>query len=224
MRYNNQLNGGPLAADCDDDDDNNNDSNGNGNGNGKGDGDGKGDSGSTRCNDNGDSNNNNPLLVVVDVVVIQPLRLCRNVTMTAAAGQRGSSCCWQGGTATATVLAATTTTSAMTMTIPRPLLLTSSSSGALVFVTLDQQRWWDGNRVAVVNKLGRTAVDRDKRNGATCCNDNDNHPYPVVPDVIIIWRLRLCSYGMVTAAVGWQQGGKDRDSGRHSPAMVGRGS
>jgi hypothetical protein len=80
------------------------------------------------------------------------------------------------------------------------------------------------NRVVVVDKAGRTAADRDKRDGATCCDDNDNHPYPVIADVIIIWRLRLCGDGMTTTAVGRQQGGKDRGSGCHSPAMVGRGS
>ncbi len=39
-RYNNKLNGGPLAVDCGDDDDNEGDSNGYGNGNDEGDGDG----------------------------------------------------------------------------------------------------------------------------------------------------------------------------------------
>ncbi len=66
----------------------------------------------------------------------------------------------------------------------------------------------------VVNKAGRTAVDRDKRDGATRCNDNNNHPYPVVADVVIIWHLRLCGDGMATAAAGRQRGGKDRGSGR----------
>ncbi len=127
----------------------------------------------------------------------------------------------EGGTATATALAATTTTSTMMTTIPRPSLLTSLSSGTSVFVMLDQQRRWDSNGVAVVNKAGRTAVDRDKRDGATCYDDN--HPYPIVTDVVIIWRLRLCGNGMATAAAGWQRGGEDRGSGRHSPAVVGRG-
>ncbi len=36
--------------------------------------------------------------------------------------------------------------------------------------------------------------------------------------------FRLRGDGMVTAAAGWQRGGKDRGSGRYSPAMVGRGS
>ncbi len=130
----------------------------------------------------------------------------------------------EGGTATATALAATTTTSTMTTTIPRPSLLTSSSLGASVFVALDQRWRWDGDGVVVLDKAGRTAVDRDKRNDATCCHNNDNHPYPVVADVVIVWRLCLCSDGMATAAAEWQQGGKDRGSGRHSPAVVGRGS
>ncbi len=99
-----------------------------------------------------------------------------------------------------------------------------SSSGVSVFAALDQQWWWDGDGVAVVDKAGRTAVDRDKRNGATRCNDNNNHPYPIVADVVIIWRLRLCGDGIATAAAGRQQGGEDRGSGRHSPAVVGRGS
>ncbi len=92
----------------------------------------------------------------------------------------------EGGTATATALAATTTTLTMTTTIPCLSLLTSLSSGASVFAALDQQGWWDGNWVAVVNKAGRTAVDRDERNGATCCNNDDNHPYPAVADIVII--------------------------------------
>jgi hypothetical protein len=100
-RYNNQLNGGPSAVDCNDDNDNNGnsdgDSNGNSNGNGKGDGDGEGDGGSTRCNDNDDDNNNNPLPIILDVVVVLRLCLCRTVTMTAVAGRQGGSCCWQGG-------------------------------------------------------------------------------------------------------------------------------
>ncbi len=75
-----------------------------------------------------------------------------------------------------------------------------------------------------MDKAGRTAVDRDKRDGATRCDDDDNHPYPVIVDVVIIWRLCLCGDEMATAAAGKQQGGKDKGSGRHSPAMVGRGS
>jgi hypothetical protein len=65
----------------------------------------------------------------------------------------------------------------------------SSSSGASVFTALDQQQQWDGDGVAVVNKAGRTAVDRDKHNSATCCDDNDNHPYPIITDIIIIWAF-----------------------------------
>ncbi len=130
----------------------------------------------------------------------------------------------KGGTATATALAATTMTSTMTTTIPHPLSLMSLSLGTSVFVALNGQRRWDGNGVAVVDKAGRTAVDRDECDGATCCNNDDNHPYPVVVDVIIIWRLCLRGDGMTTAAVGWQQGGKGRGSGCHSPAVVGRGS
>ena len=130
----------------------------------------------------------------------------------------------EGGTATVTALAAKTTASTMTMTIPCPSSFLSSSSGALVFVVLDPRWWWDGNGVAVVNKAGRTAVDRDERDGATRCDDDDNHPYPVVADVVIIWRLRLRGDGMMTAASGRQRGGKDRGSGCHSPAVVGRGS
>ncbi len=95
-RYNNQLNGGPMAVDCDDDDDNDGDCDGNGNGNSKGVGDGEGDGGSTRCSDNDDDNNNNPLPVIVDVVVIQRLCLCRTVTTMAATGRQGGSCRWQG--------------------------------------------------------------------------------------------------------------------------------
>ncbi len=130
----------------------------------------------------------------------------------------------KGGEATATVLAAMTTTLTMTTTIPHPSSLTSSSAGASVFAALDQQQWWDGDGVAVVDKAGRTAVNRDERDGATCCDDNDNHPYPVVADVVIIWRLRLRGNGMTMAAAGRQRGGEDRGSGRHSPAMVGRRS
>jgi hypothetical protein len=77
-------------------------------------------------------------------------------------------------------------------------------------VALDQRRRWDGNGVVVVDKAGRTAVNRDECNGATCYNDNDNHPYPVAADVLIIWRLCLRGNGMATAVAGWQQGGKDR--------------
>jgi hypothetical protein len=78
--------------------------------------------------------------------------------------------------------------------------------------------------VVIVNKAGRTAVDRDKRDGATHCDEDGNHPYPVVMDIVIIWRLCLCGNGLTTAAAGQQRGGEDRGSGRHSPAMVGRGS
>jgi hypothetical protein len=91
-------------------------------------------------------------------------------------------------------------------------------------VALEQPWQWDSDGVEVVNKVGRTAVDRDKRDGATHCNDDNNHPYPVVADVVIIWCLCLRGDGMATAAAGWQQGGEDRGSGRHSPAVVGRGS
>ncbi len=115
----------------------------------------------------------------------------------------------EGGTATATVLAATMTTSTMMTTIPCPSSLTSSSWGASVFAALDQQWWWDGDRVAVVNMAGRTAINRAECNGATCCNDDDNHPYPVIADVVIIWRLQLHGNGMTMAAAGRQQGGKD---------------
>jgi hypothetical protein len=93
MRYNNQLNGGPSAVDCNDDDD----KDGNSNGCGKGDGDGKGNGGSTHCNNNNDNKNNNPLPVIVNDVVIQCLCLCRAVTMMVAAGWQGGSCHWQGG-------------------------------------------------------------------------------------------------------------------------------
>ncbi len=130
----------------------------------------------------------------------------------------------KGGMATTTALAATTTTSTMITTIPCPSLLTSLSSGTSVFAALDQQRRWNGDWVAVIDKAGRTAVNRDKRDGATCCDNDDNHPYPVVANVIIIWRLCLCGNGMMMAAAGRQQGGKDRGSGHHSPAVVGRGS
>jgi hypothetical protein len=100
----------------------------------------------------------------------------------------------------------------------------SLSSGTSVFAALDQQWWWDGNGVVVVNKAGRTAVDRDKHDGATCCDNNDNHPYPVIMDVVIIWRLHLHGNEMTTAAKGRLQGGEDRGSGCHGPAVVGRGS
>jgi hypothetical protein len=126
--------------------------------------------------------------------------------------------------ATATALAAMMMRSTMTTTIPCPLLLTSLSSGASVLAALDQQRRWDGNGVAVVDKAGRTAVNRDKHDGATRCNDDDNHPYPIIADVVIIWHLCLCGNGMTIAAAGQKRGGEDRGSGRHSPAMVGRGS
>jgi hypothetical protein len=117
--------------------------------------------------------------------------------------------------ATVTALAATMMTSTTMTTIPCLSLLTSLSLGASVFAVLDQQRHWDGNGVAVVNKAGRTVVDRDECDGATHCNNDDNHPYPVVADVVIIWRLCLCDNGMTTAAAGRQQGGKDRGSGCH---------
>ncbi len=112
----------------------------------------------------------------------------------------------------------------MTATIPCLSSLTSLSSGAIVFAALDQQQQWDGNGVAVVDKAGRTAVDRDKRDGATRCDNNDNHPYLVVADVVIVWRLCLRGDGMMTAAARQQQEGKDRGSGHHGLAVVGRGS
>ena len=130
----------------------------------------------------------------------------------------------KGGTATATVLAATMTTLTMTTTIPHPLLLTSSSSGTSVFAALDQQQQWDGNKLVAVDKAGRKAVDREKRDGATRFDDDDNHPYPIVADIVIIWCLCLRGDGMATAAAGRQQGGKDRGSGCHIPAVVGGGS
>jgi hypothetical protein len=52
--------------------------------------------------------------------------------------------------------------------------------------------------------VGRTVVNRDKRDGATCCDNDDNHPYPIVMDVVIIWRLCFGGDEMMTAAVGWQ--------------------
>jgi hypothetical protein len=67
------------------------------------------------------------------------------------------------------------------------------------------------------------AVDMDERDGASRCKDNDNHPYPIAADVIIIWHLCLCGNGMTMAAAGRQRGGEDRGSGRHSPAVVGGG-
>ncbi len=82
---------------------------------------------------------------------------------------------------------------------------------------LDRQRRWDGDGVAVVDKVGRMAVDRDERDGATRCNDHNNDPYPIVTDVVIIWHLCLCGDGIMTAAAGWQQGGEDRGSGCHNP-------
>ncbi len=123
----------------------------------------------------------------------------------------------KGGMATATALAAMTMTSTMMTTIPCPSALMSSSSGASVFAALDQRWRWDGNGVAVVDKVGRTVVDRVECDEATRCNDDDKDPYPVVADVAIIWHLRLCGDGMTTVAAGWQCGGKDRGSGRHNP-------
>jgi len=77
------------------------------------------------------------LPVVINVVAIQRLCVCRAVTTTAAAGQRGGSGCQRGGAATAMALHATTTTSTMTTAIPRPSSLTFLSSGAVVFAALD---------------------------------------------------------------------------------------
>ena len=59
VTYNNQLNGGPSAVDCNDDDDDGGNGNGDsdGNGYGEGDGDGEGNGGGTRCNNN-DNNHN----------------------------------------------------------------------------------------------------------------------------------------------------------------------
>jgi hypothetical protein len=129
--YNNQLNGGPLAVDCDDDDNNNSDSNsvgtGTGNGNGEGDRDGKGDGGGTRCSNNDDDNNNHALPVVINVVAIQRLCLCRAVTTTAAAGRRGGSGCQRGGGGNSNGASCNDMTSTMTTTIPRPSSLTSLS-------------------------------------------------------------------------------------------------
>ncbi len=76
----------------------------------------------------------------------------------------------------------------------------------------------------VVDKAGRMAVVRDERNGTTRCDDDNNHPYPVVADVVMVWRLRLCGDGMTTAAAGRQRGGEDRGSGHHGPAVMERGS
>ena len=47
VAYNNQLNGGSLAVDCNDDNNDGGNSNSNGNGNSKGDGDGKSNGGGT---------------------------------------------------------------------------------------------------------------------------------------------------------------------------------
>jgi hypothetical protein len=66
-----------------------------------------------------------------------------------------------------------------------------------------------GRRQGSGRQQGSEDGDRDKRDGATCCNNDDNHPYPVVADVVIIWRLYLCGDGMMTAAAGQQQGGKE---------------
>ena len=66
-----------------------------------------------------------------------------------------------------------------------------------------------GRRQGSGRQQGSEDGDRDKRDGATCCNNDDNHPYPVVADVVIIWRLYLCGDGMTTAAAGQQQGGKE---------------
>jgi hypothetical protein len=76
----------------------------------------------------------------------------------------------------------------------------------------------------IIDKVGRMVVDGDERDGATRWDDSDNHPYPIVANAVIIWRLHLRSDGMTTAAAGQQRGGKDRGSGRHGPAKVGRGS
>jgi hypothetical protein len=223
-RYNNQLNGVPSAVDCNDDDDDDGNSNGNGNGDGKGDGDGEGNGGSTRCNDNDDDNNNNPLPVIVNVVVIQGLSLCRAVTTTAAAGWQGGSCRRQGLAGNSDSACCNNDNIDHDDDHPLPIVVNFFVIGRLSLcgarlTTVVGRRW-----VAVVDKAGRTAVDRDKRDGATCCDDNDNHPYPVVADVVIIWRLRLCGDGMTTAAAGRQRGGEDRGSGHHSPAVVERGS
>ncbi len=211
-----------MALDCnDDDDDDDGNSNSNGNGNGEGDGEGEGNDGSTCCNDNDDNNNNNPLPVIVDVIIIQHLCLCRAVTTTAAAGRQGGSCRWQGGDSNSNSACCNNDDINYDDNHPSPIVVDVFVIGRL---SLYGARSRDGNRVAVVNKVGRTAVDRDKRDGATRCDDNDNHPYPIVADVVIIWHLRLCGNGMAMAATGWQQGGKDRGSEHNSPALVGRGS
>jgi hypothetical protein len=57
VTYNNQLNGGPSAVDCNDDDDDGGNGDSDGNGYGEGDGDGEGNGGGTRCNNN-DNNHN----------------------------------------------------------------------------------------------------------------------------------------------------------------------
>jgi hypothetical protein len=190
-RYNNQLNGGPLAVDCNDDNNDDGNSDGNGNSDGKGDGDGEGNGGSTRCNDNNHKNNKNPLPVVVDVVVIQRLCLCCAVMTTAAAGRQGGSCHRRGGNGNSYSACCKDDGIDHDDNHPSPIIVDVFVIGRLSLCGLDQQRRWDSNRVAVVNKAGRTAVDRDKRDGATCCDDNNNHPYPIVADVVIIWRLRL---------------------------------
>jgi hypothetical protein len=66
-----------------------------------------------------------------------------------------------------------------------------------------------GRRRGSGRRQGSEDGDRDKRDGATCCDNDDNHPYPVVANVVIIWRLYLCGDGMTTAAAGQQQGGKE---------------
>jgi hypothetical protein len=33
------------------------------------------------------------------------------------------------------------------------------------------------------------AVNRDKRDGATCCDNEDNHPYPVIADIVIVFAF-----------------------------------
>ncbi len=223
-RYNNQLNGGPLAVDCDDDSNDDGNSNGNGNSDGKGDGDGEGNSGSTHCNNKNDDNSNNPLPIVLDVIVIQHLCLCRAVLTTVVAGRQGGSCHWRGGDGNSNSASCNNDNINHDDDHPLPVVVDVFVIGRLSHCGARSQRWWDGNRVAVINKVGRTAVDRDKRDGATCCDNNDNHPYPIILDIIIIWQLCLCNDRMSTAAVGRQQGGKDRGSGCHSLAMVGRGS
>ena len=56
---------------------------------------------------------------------------------------------------------------------------------------------------------GSEYSNRDKCDGATCCDNDNNHPYPVIANVVIIWRLYLCGDEMMTAAAGQQQGGKE---------------